>query len=518
MSDKLTRNGKVFVRSFSISHLHKDRYGDVAVFVAGALTPLGFAPFSLSPMAVLAPAVLFALWVDVTARRAAWRGFLYGCGFFGVGVSWVYVSLYNFGNMPAPLAAFAVLLFVAILALYPALLGALLARLRIAVGPRLLLIMPAGWVLFEWVRGWFLSGFPWLNLGYSQTDTLLAGFAPWLGVYGMSLAVAASAGAAAAVWCDRGRASVYLGAASAVWILAWLASLSTWVVPTAAPLKVALVQGNVPLSVKWRPEHRQNIIDAHVALSEQARDAQLVVWPESAVPGFFHVIGPSLLPRLERIAQARGPEFVIGAVELDAQKNEYYNTVFVIGKTPGNYRKRHLVPFGEFLPLAPVMGWLLKTLDIPMSNFTSGSAQQPPLSVAGQPIGVSVCYEDAFGEEVAQAVPRATLLVNVSEDAWFGDSLAPHQRLQMARVRAMESGRPMVRAANTGPSAIIDHRGIVQARSAQFERAVLHGTVQPMSGATPYARYGNIPTVALLLVIVVLVSVRHWRALLSKSP
>jgi apolipoprotein N-acyltransferase len=486
------------------------RYGDLLAFVAGMLTPLGFAPFHFFPLAILGPAVLFLVWLPASAGRAAWRGFIYGLGFFGVGVSWIYVSLHTFGNMPAPLAALAVLLFVAALALYMAALGALQSWFRdLPIGARLLLVLPATWVMFEWTRGWFLTGFPWLNLGYSQTDTVLSGFLPWGGVYAASFAVAITAGALAAAWRERGRAWTYLASAAVIWILGWVAAQPQWVTPAATPLRVALVQGNVPLSIKWRPEYREKIIDSYVQLSAQVNNADLVVWPESAVPGFFHIVGNKLMSRLDSLRHRGQPDFIIGAVEYDGQQKKYYNSVFVVGEDVGTYRKRHLVPFGEFLPLSSVFGWLLATLEIPMSDFAAGTSEQAPLVAAGQPIGVSVCYEDAFGEEVAMALPRATILVNVSEDAWFGNSLAPHQRLQMARVRAMESGRPMVRAANTGPSAIIDHRGQVVAGSPQFEPFILEGEIQPMVGATPFVHSKNAPIVLLLMGIIVAATV--WR-------
>ncbi len=198
------------------------------------------------------------------------------------------------------------------------------------------------------------------------------------------------------------------------------------------------------------------------------------------------------------MARAQGVDFLIGTVERARAGRAYYNSVVEIGSHPGVYRKQHLVPFGEYLPLKPLFGWLLDYLQIPMSDFSAGGARQKPLQAAGERLGVSICYEDAFGEEVIRALPQATLLVNVSEDAWFGDSLAPHQRIQMARMRALETGRPMLRAANTGPSALIDDRGVVLASSPEFQPFVLRGEVQPMHGVTPYGRFGNRPVVLLV--------------------
>lgn len=487
---------------------------DVAALLAGVATTLGFAPFGLFPLGVLAPAVLFVAWDHATPRRAAWRGFLYGLGLFGVGVSWVYVSLHTYGNMPAPLAAFAVVLFVAGMALYPASLGALQARLRGAPAAlRWTLAVPALWALLEWMRGWFLSGFPWLNLGYSQVDSPLAGYAPWAGVYGVTFAAAVSAGLIAAAWLDRPRAlRAYLPMLLVVWVLGWFAGQVDWVRPAGEPLRVALVQANVPLASKWRPDSRQAIVDRYVQMSEQAPKVDLIVWPEAAVPGYLDELGPGLVPRLEQIAQTRGADFLFGVVERGTDARSYYNSVVTVGSGKSNYRKRHLVPFGEFLPWPGLFGWLIEHLQIPMSNFSAGAPGQSPLPAAGQRIGVSVCYEDAFGEEVIRMLPEATLLANVSEDAWFGDSLAPHQRLQMARLRALESGRAMLRAANTGPSAVIDHRGRVIARSPQFVAHTLVSDVQPMRGATPYAQRGNWPVVVVAGLLALGAFGWRWRA------
>jgi apolipoprotein N-acyltransferase len=480
------------------------RTGDAAALVAGMLTPLAFSPFDLFPLAVLTPAMLFWLWREGPAKRAAWRGLLFGLGMFGVGVSWVFVSMHNFGNMPAPVAAFATLLFVLILAAYPAVLGFLQARFaRRDSLWHFALVLPAAWVLFEWVRGWFLSGFPWLNLGYSQSDTWLAGYAPVAGVYGVSLAVALSAGfiAAASMWPKRVAGLTVLLAS--LWFAGLGLSHIEWAEPDGEPLQVTLVQANVPLIEKWSPLNRETILQRYRELSESAPASQLIVWPEAAIPATLHQVDPAYLDSLRALARNRGTDFLIGVIERDENRRDYYNSVIALGSTPSVYRKQHLVPFGEYIPLEPLSRWLMSSLRIPMSQLSSGPGPQMPLTIAGRTVGVSVCYEDAFGEEVIRALPHATLLVNVSEDAWFGNSLAPHQRLQMARLRALEAARPMLRAANTGPSVVIDHRGRVQSRSPQFQQHLLHAKVQPTRGMTIYAHGGNvfIVTIAIGLLI-----------------
>ncbi len=481
---------------------------DAAALAAGAVLPLAFAPFGLFPLAYIVPALLFLVWLEGSAARAAWRGFLFGFGMFGVGVSWVYVSLHNYGHMPMPLAGLATILFAAGLALYPMLLGYLQARVFDRTRPHhLLLTLPVLWTLFEWWRGWFLTGFPWLNLGYSQPDAALAGFASWLGVYGVSLASAFVAGLLAQSWRSPEKLlRRYLPALLAIFIVGGLAGRMEWTEPAGAPLEAALVQGNVPLELKWQPAQREPILERYRALSARASQARLIVWPEAAIPARLDEVDPRYLTSLQQEGVTRGADYLIGAVE--GRGREYYNSVVLLGGDVASYRKQHLVPFGEFLPLPGLFRWLLDSLRIPMSDFSKGPPDQPLLAAAGQKIGVSVCYEDAFGEEVIRQLPGATLLVNVSEDAWFGDSFAPHQRLQMARLRALETGRPMLRAANTGPSAAIEYRGQVVARSRQFETAVLPATVQPRHGATPYVRAGNLPLLVLLFVLLVVTRLR----------
>jgi apolipoprotein N-acyltransferase len=240
----------------------------------------------------------------------------------------------------------------------------------------------------------------------------------------------------------------------------------------------------------------------YASLSAAAPKSDLIIWPESAVPAYLDEIDSGFLGDLRRISRVAHVDFLLGVVERDRDRRHYYNSVVSISPQPGIYRKQHLVPFGEYPPVEPVFSWLMRNFQIPMSDFSAGAPNQPPLFAAGQKIGVSVCYEDAFGEEVIRTLPSATLLVNVSEDAWFGDSLAPHQRIQMARMRALETGRPMLRAANTGPSVVIDHHGDVMARAPQFQIHALSASVQPMQGATPYVRFGNWPIVSWMFLMV----------------
>jgi len=482
--------------------------------VSGALLTLAFAPVGWFPLAFLCPTLLFVLWYGATPGRAAWRGFLFGLGQFGVGVSWVYVSLHDFGNMAAPLAGVATFVFVAILSLYPAAVGWAQARLAHAPAdnPRLVhyvAVVPGLWVIGEWLRSWLVSDFPWLHLGYSQIDTPLAGFAPWLGVYGVSLATVVIAGALTGALLTSARGwRVSASLILAIVVLGFALGRIEWSTPSDGPLRIALVQGNVPLRIKWSARYRDQIVARYLKFSDAVLDADLIIWPEAAVPAYLDEVG-GLRETLHALVSRSHTAFLTGIVERERGRH-FYNSAWLVSQNgEATYRKRHLVPFGEFLPLKPWLQWILDYLHIPMSDFSPGPTTQPPLVVRGETLGVSICYEDAFGEEVIRSLPAANVLVNVSEDAWFGDSLAPHQRLQMARMRALETARPMVRSANTGPSAVIDYRGEVVARSPQFEELVLRAEVVPRAGATPYVRVGNWLVVALALVCIA--AGRGWR-------
>jgi len=314
-------------------------------------------------------------------------------------------------------------------------------------------------------------------------------------------------------WRQRpARAPLLLGGVIALWLGGLALTYIEWVVPDGAPLRATMVQANVALRDKWDPRQRPRILERYQQLSISAPASELIIWPEAAIPAALHQIDPAYLDALREFARTRNTDVLFGVIESSDDRRHYYNSAVVVGRESGVYRKQHLVPLGEYTPLEPLLRWLMTSFDIPMSDFSPAPGPQSPLSLAGRLAGLSVCYEDAFGEEVIRSLPQASVLVNVSEDAWFGDSLAPHQRLQMARMRAREAARPMLHAANTGPSAAIDHRGNVLARSAQFRPQLLFVEVQPMRGATAYVLAGNWPVVGVLVLALVLVRYRTRRA------
>ena len=481
--------------------------GLIVAGLAGGLAVFGFAPFDGFPLPLLALAVLFTLWRRAeSAAAAAKLGFAFGLGLFGVGVRWLYVALHDYGGMAAPLAAAAIFLFAAFLALLPALAGYVQARLIAAGGAFWVLLMPVCWVAQELLRGYLFTGFPWLTLGYSQLQpSPLAGYAPLLGVYGVSFVLAVSA--CLLVWFWQERSWRALLSLVLIGLIGAGLSRVEWTVPVGAPLRVALVQGNIPQERKFEEGQLAGTLALYRRLVAEA-DAALVVLPETALPLLREQLPTDYVPS--------GKTVLAGIFEREGER--YYNSVVSFGGTGlagdgaagQHYRKNHLVPFGEFIPLRPVLGVLINDiLQIPMSDLSRGGEVQPPLALAGQQVALNICYEDVFGEEIIRALPAATLLVNVTNDAWYGLSDAAAQHGQISQMRALESGRMLLRATNTGLTAIIDRDGRIQARLPQHQQGILRGSAQGYRGMTPYARWGN-GAVALLLLAAWLAAYR-WR-------
>jgi apolipoprotein N-acyltransferase len=462
-------------------------------FVAGAAAVLGFSPLDCFPATLLALAILVHLWVRATTPRAAFlAGYWFGLGFFLAGVSWIYVSLHRFGAMPAPVAAFATLAFCAFLALFPALAGWAQAKLRAP------LAIPALWVLTEWLRGTILTGFPWLSVGYAAIDTPLAGYAPIGGSYLVSLATMSAAGLLWLIAAGRAR-----GAAAAGFAALGLAGAAfqhvPWTTALGHPLTVSLLQGNVPQGLKFDPLRYEQTLATYARLTEKSA-ARLIVLPETAVPRFLDSVDYLYILRLQAKAARNGGDLLLG-IPRRTKEGAYFNSVVSLGLSPtATYDKSHLVPFGEFVP--PGFGWIVGSLlQIPMADFARGSSRQLPIAAAGEKIAVNICYEDAYGAELLRQLPAATLLVNVSNVAWFGDSLAPGQHLQIARMRALETGRMHLTATNTGITAAIGADGAVLARLPPFAEGRLDTVAQGRSGMTPYVAFADGPALALCLLL-----------------
>ncbi|MGZ8273850.1 MAG: apolipoprotein N-acyltransferase, partial [Burkholderiaceae bacterium] len=437
-----------------------------AALAAGAAHALSFAPFNLPWLQLLALALLFAL----TTRAEGWwsaalLGLAFGLGWFGVGVSWVYISMHVYGLMPAVLAGISTFLFCAFLALYPALALGVSQRLVPSPWPRLAVVLPAMWTLTEWLRGTLFTGFPWLASGYAHTDSPLAGFAPVGGVYAVTLAAALIAGALALVALPLRERGVrgYLWIAGVSVVLVGSGALlkgQVWTQAAGAPITVRLVQANIPQDTKFGPEGLQRAFEEHWALMQGPR-VDLVALPESVFPVPLQFVPQQYVETFEKYARNAGSGLVFG-VFLEQPAGAYFNSAVGIAAEDAalaRYSKRHLVPFGEFIP--PGFRWFVDALKMPIGDQQRGTAVQPPMQLGGQRVAVNICYEDLFGEVIIDAWKgdlEPTIMLNMSNLAWFQDSLALPQHLQISRMRVLETQHPMLRATNTGATAIIDAR------------------------------------------------------------
>jgi len=482
------------------------RHGTWLAALAGAATTFAFAPYGVFALAFLGPAFLFLLWESAAPRAAAGLGFAWGVGLFLSGTSWIYTAIHDFGGAPVWLAALVLLVPVVVMGAYYALLGWLAARLDRVLGlTRRLLFLPAGWTLMEWLRGWLLTGFPWLQLGHAHSDSTLAALAPIGGVHLVTFANAVTAGALVAIlkggWRDRGIALIV---AVAIWGGSAGLAGRQWTTPVGDEISVALLQGAIPQDQKWQAENRAATLERYRALNREALGQQLIVWPESALPMLAHE-AEVYLASIRAEARARNSDVMIGLLRYDFDSGEIRNGLLAMSGDEASswYYKRRLVPFGEFFPVPALVRRWMRLMNLPYYDMSPGEMNQPALSAAGQRLGATICYEDAYGSEQLAVLGEATLLVNVTNNAWFGNSAAPHQQLQMARFRAREAGRYLVRSTSNGITAIIAPDGTIAARAPQFVPAVLKSRVQPRIGLTPYAQTGNWPVLLVCLLLIV---------------
>ncbi|SJM89233.1 Apolipoprotein N-acyltransferase [Crenothrix polyspora] len=488
------------------------KYGDLLAFLLGIFFTLAFAPFNYPYLAVIALSLLFVSWQQITPKRAMLRAYLFGLGSFGLGVSWVYVSIHDYGYVPAAIATFLTVIFVAVWALFPMLVGYLSTIISPKISVRLM-VAPLLWTLIEYLRGHvFLNGFPWLLCAYPQLDTALAGYIPILGAYGTGFIVSALAAMIAGLVIYQQRAWPLALIVVAVWGAGFFLKPLVWTQPMGDAINVALIQGNIRQDQKWLPENKVKTLRLYQSLTEQHWGTPIIVWPETSVPAFYSDINSVFLQPLSQDAAQHNTSVITSLPLDDNATNEYYNAVMVLGKETGFYRKTHLLPFGEYLPWQPVSGFVLNLLGIKLGNFTPGDLNQTLLKAGGYAFTPSICYEDAFGDLAINKLEEAAYLVNVTNDAWFGDSIEPHQHMQIARMRALESGRFLLRATNTGTTGIVAPTGVVIKQAPAFTSTVLTGAITPMRGLTPYAKIGDSVILISLCVLLLAIVVcgRYW--------
>ena len=509
--------------------------------VAGALNVFAFAPFGFWALQVACTALLFALVMNASSvRQAAVLGWLYSFSWTGAGVWWLYISLHDLGGMPAWLTVLAIALLALGLGL---IVGAatggtrwLQQRWQCSLAAALLLILPALWMLAEWTRSWIFTGFPWLSSGYAHTSAPLAGFAPLIGVYGVGW-LAAVIAAALAFIAGRLASRNPSGARPAVLLAALLLVVLPgagqalrgidWTQPHGKPITVRLLQGNIPQEMKFDRAALGDTLGLFQAMITAA-PADLIATSETAVPVLAQQLPPEYLPQLATFAVRSGSHLLVG-IPMSDNPAQYSNGLVVFDPAaaetirPYRYDKHHLVPFGEFIP--PGFRWFVDFMNMPLGDQTRGTLLQAPFAVKDQWILPNICYEDLFGEEIAAQIrdrmahnlPAPTMMINISNIAWFGDSIAVPQHLQISQMRTLETGRPMLRATNTGATAVIGPHGRIQAQLAPFTRGTLAVSVQGYEGMTPFLHVGNGAIVALagIMLLAAALSAKVARATLT---
>lgn len=489
--------------------LRQHRLLPLLMLVLGAVTPLSFAPYSLWPVALLTTGLFAALITGHSPKKTAFIAWCFGFGLWASGASWLYVSIHDYGYTPAWLAIPMVGIVAFVMALFFALLGYVLARFRL--DRRLIFSLPALWIIGEWLRSWFLTGFPWLFTGYAFIDTPLAGYAPVFGVFGVSLVAVFTAIALIYFLQDRKKWPLLVSTA-AVWLAGYGLQQVAWTTPTGQSLSVSIIQGNIPQESKWQLEWRDKTLDIYRQLSQSEWGRDLVIWPEAAIPMFYHE-ALTELDELQDHALTGHSAFVTGIpyaeVDHQAQRINFYNSIIALGEGEGIYNKQRLVPFGEYIPLEDSLRGAIPFFDMPMTSFTRGGANQSPLRIQKMLMSPLICYEIAYPDLVRQAAGRSDFLATISNDGWFGTSAGPFQHFEMVRMRALETGREIIRATNNGISALIDVKGQVRDHAPQFKRLVLRTRVHGYQGLTPYSVTGNLPLIAACMVLLLLIGRRQ---------
>ncbi len=482
----------------------------VSAVLLGALLTFAFAPYEIFPLAIMTMAGLLALWTKAPSpKRAFWLGFLFGLGLFGAGVYWVFISIHVIGEVPTFFSVLITVSMIAFLSLYPALVGYFINRyFPVNNKAKLIYAFPAIWVLSEWVRSFLLTGFPWFFLGYSQTNSPLKGYAPILSVYGVSMAVALSSALilnAFLQFKQKDYRSTYynLLAFLLIWVMGGLLSLIPWTQAQGKAISVALVQGNIAQMIKWSPEHLQLSFDRYRELTTPLLGKyKLIIWPESAIPMPLQD-AEDFINAMDKKVTDSGSELLLGIPIQSMDKPGYFNAVVTLGGEKNVYLKRRLVPFGEYIPFYNIFASTFNFLHIPVSEMLPGSYTQKPLTIDDTKILASICYEIAFPDLTRTRDNTIGLLLTVTNDAWFGESNAQAQHLQMAQMRAQELGRPVLFVSNDGITAIIGADGRVESSLPPRQVTVLTGTVQPMQGTTPWMTNGTDPILFAIICLLV---------------
>jgi apolipoprotein N-acyltransferase len=497
--------------------------------IAGAILPLSLAPFNWILCGVLSIAVAFLCIRNQPSSKMAWLlGFCYGIGMFGSGVSWVYVSIHDYGGASIALASLLTLMFILLLAtIFSSTMFYLYCKLNCIAHTESqdkqqhiycsqALLFSALWVLFEWLRSWLFTGFPWLFIGYSAIDTSIAGFAPVFGVYSLSFIIVFTTTIVTCLILSKGSD-----------IKVWLATILMLILitishvflnnyqwsTTKSQLQIAAIQANIPQTTKWDSEFTQLSIDKHLQLTQTILDKDLIVWPENAIPVILTDFNHNL-PQLNNLAKNNSLTIITG-IPINDSSGKVYNSILSLGAINQKYDKTKLVPFGEYVPFESLLRGTIDFFDLPMSSFSAGNTNQGVLNLPVAAISASICYEAAYPDFIASHAKNSDFLVNISNDTWFGNSFGPFQHLQIARMRSLETGRWMIRATNSGITALINDKGNIIKQLAMQQPGVLSGTITTVTGSTPFMKLLSWPII-LLCILIILTILRKSIALFSK--
>ena len=493
-------------------------------FLAGSSLVFAYAPFSQWWLSLIVPCIFLHFIKNKTPAQARNIGFSFALGWFVSGISWVHVSIDQFGGMPLIVS----LLLMLLLAMYLALFSALACYLTAYFSPQKRLnlwLFPSFWLFTEFLRSIILTGFPWLSLGYSQIDSPLATFAPVIGEVGITTIVLyinialyhlihtcylSSKTSIDAPIDDRKSLVTPISVLSTIGLLTVIFSTIQWVHPTGEIKKVALIQGNIPQTMKWSPEQEWPTLVKYLDLTRVNYNADIIIWPESAIPAVEPAV-QDYLGNVNRSALFNNSAVITGIINYNYETKDYFNSLIVLGKkqsddkqgyyynSSNRYYKHHLLPIGEFVPFQEWLRPLAPFFNLPMSSFTRGKYQQPNLIANNLHILPLICFEIAFPDQLAANLTNKTdMILTVSNDAWFADSHGPHQHLEIARMRALEFGKPLLRSTNNGITAVVNHYGKIIARIPQFQEAVLTTNVQLVNGQTPYSQWSTIILVLLI--------------------
>ncbi len=514
-------------------------FNNLLAFFAGCILPLSLSPFNYSP--IIFPSIMllfYSIETNTSIKLSAVRGYLYGLGCFSFGVTWIYISIHEHGNASPLLAGFLTMgLIMTVLAFLPALKLALYQYIKNKNAHiNFLLLAPSLWVSIDWVQSWLFTGFPWLYAGYSQTNTVLAGFAPLVSIFGLTWLVVFLSGLLYLILKNLlifvrnnfhqnslNQVLIYLITFISFYIISASLSGIEWTTKMPNQERVVLVQGDIAQGKKWQKQEVQNTIDKYLNLSASYWNNNTIIWPETALPVPLQYID-NLVLELQQQAIKTNSTLITG---IPAQANEtpqYYNAIIALNKnylnsppvTQNVYYKTKLVPWGEYVPLENIFRGLIAFFDLPMSHFIRGQSGKI-LSSAFIDWVPFICYEIAYPNFVISHAHLGNALVTISNDAWFGNSIGPWQHLQLAQMRAIETGRPVVRSTNNGITAVIDHKGNIIKTIPQFTPGVLTAEISGYTGLTPVMYYG-VNFIIGLCFLAVIICYSKRRCLFKANP